>query len=48
MEYTPIARRLGIYSAAATAVLIVAYAVALILGLLSLPSPDEPVRALLK
>jgi len=43
IDFTPNARRLGIFSAAATAVLIVAYAVTLILGLLSLSSPEEPI-----
>jgi hypothetical protein len=43
IAFTPNARRLGIFSAAATAVLIIAYAVTLILGLLSLSSPEEPI-----
>jgi hypothetical protein len=43
IDFTPIARRFGLYSAAATAVLLVAYAVTLALGLLSLESPDQPI-----
>ena len=41
--FTPIARRLGLVSAASTAVLLVAYAVTLALGFLSLESPDQPI-----
>jgi len=42
-DFTPTARRLGLYSAIVTAFLIVAYAVTLIVGLLSLKSPDQPI-----
>jgi hypothetical protein len=41
--FSPIACRLGLYSAAATVLLIVAYAVTLVVGLLSLKSPQEPI-----
>jgi len=44
MEFTAIARRLGLFSAAATVVLLAAYAVTLTIGLLSLESPDRPIR----
>src|SRR4029453_10039162 len=44
MEFTAIARRLGLLSAAATVVLLAAYAVTLTIGLLSLESPDQPIR----
>src|SRR5215207_4593687 len=44
MEFTAIARRLGLFSAAATVVLLAAYAVTLTIGLLSLESPDQPIR----
>ena len=44
MEFTAIARRLGLVSAAATVVLLAAYAVTLTIGLLSLESPDQPIR----
>ena len=43
MEFTATARRLGIVSAAATVILIVAYAVTLIVGLSSLESPEQPI-----
>jgi hypothetical protein len=43
IEFTPTACRLGLFSAAATVFLIVAYAVTLVLGLLSLKSPEEPI-----
>ena len=43
MEFTETARSLGIFSAAATVVLLVAYAVTLVVGLLSLDSPQEPI-----
>ena len=43
MEFTPTARSLGIFSAAATVILVVAYAVTLAVGLLSLESPQEPI-----
>ena len=43
IEFTQNARRLAILSATTTAVLIVAYASTLIVGLLSLPSPEEPI-----
>lgn len=42
-DFTPTACRLGFFSAAATVFLIVAYAVTLVLGLLSLKSPEEPI-----
>lgn len=42
-EFTSTARRLGVVSAIAVTVLIVAYAATLIVGLLSLKSPDEPI-----
>ncbi|MBU1701367.1 MAG: hypothetical protein KJ970_00410 [Candidatus Eisenbacteria bacterium] len=44
IEFTATARRLGIYSAVATAVLLVAYASTLVLGLAMLESPDQPIR----
>jgi hypothetical protein len=43
MKFTAIARGLGIYSAAATVILLVAYAVTLAVGLASLKSPQEPI-----
>jgi hypothetical protein len=43
MEFTATARRLGTSSAAATAVLLVAYAVTLAVGLASLESPQQPI-----
>ena len=43
MEFNPTARSLGIFSAAATVILVVAYAVTLAVGLLSLDSPQEPI-----
>lgn len=43
MEFTAMARRLGLYSAAVTAVLLVTYAVTLAVGLLSLRSPEDPI-----
>lgn len=43
MKYSPGARRLGLYSAAATVVLLVMYAITLSLGLWSLESPDQPI-----
>ena len=43
MKFTATARRLGIFSAAATVILVVAYAVTLAVGLLSLESPQEPI-----
>src|ERR687897_2661420 len=43
MEFTATARRLGIFSAAATVILLVAYAVTLIVGLASLKSPQQPI-----
>jgi len=42
-DFTSIARRLGLFAAVATVFLIVAYAVTLVLGLLSLTSPDQPI-----
>jgi hypothetical protein len=41
--FTPAARRLGLFSASATVVLMVAYAVTLVVGFLSLPSPEQPI-----
>ena len=41
--FSPTACRLGLYSAAATVLLIVAYAVTLVVGLLSLKSPQDPI-----
>lgn len=41
--FTPTARRLGVLSAVATVVLMVLYGVTLVVGLLSLRSPDEPI-----
>ncbi len=43
VEFTATARRLGIFSAAATVILLVAYAVTLIVGLASLESPQQPI-----
>jgi hypothetical protein len=43
VEFTATARRFGIFSAAATVILLVAYAVALIVGLASLESPQQPI-----
>jgi hypothetical protein len=43
VEFTATARRLGICSAAATVILLVAYAVTLIVGLASLKSPQQPI-----
>ena len=43
MKFTATARSLGIISAAATFILLVAYAVTLTVGLLSLESPQEPI-----
>jgi hypothetical protein len=43
MEFTPTARRLGLFSAVATAILLVAYAITLAVGLVSLKSPDDPI-----
>jgi hypothetical protein len=44
IEFTATARRLGLYSAAATTALLVAYAVTLAVGLATLESPDHPIR----
>jgi hypothetical protein len=41
--FTAVARRLGIYSSVATAILIVAYAITLVIGLASLKSPQDPI-----
>ncbi len=41
--FSAAARRVGLVSAAATVVLIVAYAVTLVVGLMSLASPDDPI-----
>jgi hypothetical protein len=43
VEFTSVARRLGLFSAVSTVVLIIAYAVTLTVGLLSLASPDQPI-----
>lgn len=43
MDFTATARRLGLFSAAATAILLVAYAITLVIGLASLKSPDDPI-----
>jgi len=43
MKFTATARGLGIFSAVATVVLLVAYAVTLAVGLASLESPDQPI-----
>jgi hypothetical protein len=44
MTFAPIARRLGIASAWVSIVLLVAFAVTLTVGLLSLASSDDPIR----
>jgi hypothetical protein len=43
IKFTATARRLGIFSAAGTLILLVAYAVTLAMGLASLDSPQEPI-----
>jgi len=43
LRFTATARSLGIFSAAATVILLVAYAVTLTVGLLSLESPQQPI-----
>ncbi len=43
MEFTATARRLGIFSATATVILVVAYVVTLTVGLASLESPQQPI-----
>src|SRR5215207_9573053 len=43
VEFTATARRFGIFSAAATVILLVAYAVTLLVGLASLESPQQPI-----
>jgi hypothetical protein len=43
MKFTATARSLGIFSAAATVILLVAYATTLAVGLLSLESPEQPI-----
>jgi hypothetical protein len=43
VEFTATARRLGVFSAAATVILLIAYAVTLTVGLLSLESPQQPI-----
>jgi hypothetical protein len=43
MEFTATARRFGIFSGAATVILLVAYAATLTVGLASLESPQEPI-----
>ena len=42
-EFTATARRFGIFSGAATVILLVAYAATLIVGLATLESPQEPI-----
>src|SRR3954462_12939371 len=44
MEFSSTSRRLGLVSAATTAVLLAAYAVTLAVGLLSLDSPEQPIE----
>jgi len=44
MEFSAMSRRLGLVSAATTAVLLTAYAVTLAVGLLSLGSPEQPIE----
>ena len=44
IEFSATARRLGMFSAAAAAVLLVAYAATLAVGLALLESPDDPIR----
>jgi hypothetical protein len=44
MQFTATARSLGIFSAAATVILMVAYAVTLTVGLASLESAQQPIR----
>ncbi len=43
MDFTPTARRLGLLSALATAILLVAYAITLVIGLALLNSPADPI-----
>src|SRR5215212_8310272 len=43
MKFTATARSLGIFSAAVTVILLVAYTVTLTVGLASLESPDQPI-----
>src|SRR5215217_54466 len=43
MKFTATARSLGIFSAAATVILLVAYALTLAVGLASLESPQQPI-----
>jgi hypothetical protein len=43
VEFTATARRFGIFSATATVILLVAYAVTLTVGLASLESPQQPI-----
>lgn len=43
VEFTTTARRLGIFSAVATIILLAAYAVTLAVGLVSLESPQQPI-----
>jgi hypothetical protein len=43
IKFTATARRLGVFSAAATVILLIAYAVTLTVGLLSLESPQQPI-----
>src|ERR687886_1609323 len=43
VQFTATARSLGIFSAAATVILLVAYALTLAVGLASLESPQQPI-----
>jgi hypothetical protein len=43
MDFTPLARRLGVVSAVATVVLVLAYAITLVIGLATLPTPSAPI-----
>jgi len=43
VEFTSVARRLGLVASSATVILIVAYAITLMVGLATLDSPDEPI-----
>src|ERR671913_1623133 len=43
VEFTATARRFGIFSAAATVILLLTYAVTLAVGLASLESPQQPI-----
>jgi hypothetical protein len=43
MDFTPLVRRLGVVSAVTTVVLVLAYAITLVIGLATLPSPNSPI-----